>query len=159
MPRSHGRKIDYEWNGSAWGVSQAAGGRTVTGLIVLAIPGTLFRCRGNAVVSIDGPTDGDKLVVAMGIMLVQSDAFAAGVTSVPDPLSDTGSDWIWHQYVPLQAQAANLEHGVVARVEIDSKAMRKFKPNQTLIMTWTGSSLAGTPAFDVTGGVRALIGT
>ena len=159
MPRSRGRKTDYEWSGATWGVSQSAGGSTITGIAVFVTSGTIFRIRGNGVASIDGETDGDKMVLGLGLMVISNEAFAAGVASAPSPIGDPNAAWLWHQYVPLQSQAANNEHQAVGRFEIDSKAMRKFKPNSTLALMWTGGTLLGSPAFDVTGGIRVLIGS
>ncbi len=123
---------------------------------------TLMCIRGNAVVSIDGPVDGDKVVVGIGSIVVTDDAAAAGVASVPHPVTDGDAPWQWVHYYCLQAQAgtgvgASLNAmSVVERFEWDSKAMRKLRINESLVFVAEAVSQAGTPGVDITSFVRAL---
>ncbi len=77
---------------------------------------------------------------AAGIALVNSDAFAAGTGSIPGPQSDANWDnWMWHSYFDVRTITATIADGVNAqavhqRIEIDSKAMRKWDPAETLVL-------------------------
>jgi len=81
---------------------------------------------------------------AAGIALVNSDAFAAGVASVPGPLTDSHWDaWMWHSFFDVRAITATIGDGVNAnaiqdRLIIDSKAMRKWDPAETLVLVVEG---------------------
>ena len=108
--------------------------------------------------SIDGPTDGDQAVIAVGLIVVTEEQLATGVGAISDSAADLDAEWLWHGFLLLQAQAANLEHGVVDRLTIDSKAMRRFKQTQSLAFVVSATSLSGTPATDVIIAVRQLFG-
>jgi len=81
---------------------------------------------------------------AVGIGLVKSPAFQAGVASVPTPITeDDDENWLWHQYFHLASSdiitgAASQDQDTVMaltagfRAEIDSKAMRKMDSGDTL---------------------------
>ena len=74
---------------------------------------------------------------AAGIGIVSLDAFAAG--ALPDPVADVGwPGWLWHTFFDVRSITATLADGVNAQVatfetEIDSKAMRKFGQDETLM--------------------------
>jgi len=122
-------------------------------------PSTILRIRGQFVVkgTPDAVTDDD--VVGLGLIVISEAAAVAGGASVPGPINDEGSPWIWHQYVPLVAgQAALLgqDIGSIVRVEIDSKAMRKLGINERLALV--GELTTGSyAAVSVTGGFRILV--
>ncbi len=158
MPRGKrsGRRPDYEWQGLAFSLNSIAEANVFQGVAVVNGAATLMRVRGEILASIDAPTDGDQKVLGFGIMIVTDAQLAAGPTSVPSPLTVMDGDWLWHGFIPLVAQAANLEHTVAGRLTIDSKAMRKLKPNDNVVMIVDGLNIAGTPVADATLGVRAL---
>ena len=64
---------------------------------------------------------------AFGVGLVTSAAAAAGVGSIPTPVTEQGWDgWILHQYFHVHRGAAAFgDNAGVARFILDSKAMRK----------------------------------
>ena len=158
-----GRKTDYVWNGVGFGATLAAGGtlvQDITGLI--GNSGTLYRSRGELVASIDGPTDGDKVEIAMGIMRVTQEQLAVGATSIPSPRTDLDADWLWHGWILLMSQGVGELSGNVTmaqRLTIDSKAMRKFRQGESFAFVLKATNVAGTPAFDILAGIRVLIGT
>ncbi len=160
--RRSGRGPDYDWLSNTFSGSFASGGAAIGGVIGVATQLTLMRMRGAYVVSIDGPADGDKCNVGLGIIVASDEAVAAGVASIPSPVSDAADSWIWHQFVPLQAQAgtgvgASLNAmSVVSCGVIDSKAMRRLRIGDNLVLVMETISLAGAPAVDITGGYRAL---
>jgi len=81
---------------------------------------------------------------AFGIGIVTGPAFAAGVGSVPTPITDIEwNGWMYWKAIPLVSAgvidgsaAADTDaitgHTVQMRVEIDSKAMRKINFEETV---------------------------
>jgi len=90
---------------------------------------------------------------------VSEQAGAAGGVSVPGPISDEDASWLWHRYVVMNAGTAALtgdDIGSMVRGVIDSKAMRKKKVNESLILV--GQLFTGLyAAVEVNGGFRILI--
>ena len=112
-----------------------------TTALTIGIQATVVRLRGVFDVFLTSAASiGDGFIGAVGVCLVNSDAFAAGVGSVPGPLTDSNWDaWFYHRFFSLHALTATLADGVngVAaheRFQIDSKAMRKWDPAETLTM-------------------------
>ena len=97
--------------------------------------------------------------VTAGIIVVTNKALAAGVASLPSPLTDGGSDWLWWDTYGLAWQTGEpIESGAVRRV-IDSKAMRKVGLNQVLVMVIETTSISGTPSVDMSFAGRVLLKT
>ena len=60
------------------------------------------------------------------------------------------AEWIWHGFLLLKAQGTSTDApGLTARLEIDSKAMRRVKANTVCVFAAHGVSITGTPAVDV----------
>ena len=125
---------------------------------------TIVRIRGlvHCYALAPGGTVGDGMLGAMGIALVNSDAFAAGVASVPGPLTDAHWDaWMWHSWFDLRALSTTLADGANAdtchqRVVIDSKAMRKWDPAETLVLVLEHVR-SGTMTMEYNGDSRILL--
>ena len=68
----------------------------------------------------------------MGIILVSTDAFAAGIGSLPGPLSDSGNDWyVWTPFaLAFDDVEAEFDSKWVDVVDFDSRGMRKSKFGQ-----------------------------
>ena len=132
--RSRGRRTDYTWAGGVVGNALASGAQALHTLVTVGSASTLIRSRGEVVCSIDGPTDNDKVAVGFGLYIATPEQIAVGPTAAPGPISDTDAEWIWHGYALLIAQSADLGEQVVARLTIDSKAMRRVKQTQILAM-------------------------
>ena len=157
--RRSGRKTDYTWIGKCASFALASGAAAINSITAVGAPFTVMRIRGQVLGSIDGAVDNDKVCVACGIIVATADAVAAGVASLPSPEADTGAEWIWHGYLLMQAQGTSTDQKALAhRLEVDSKAMRKMKALQELVFVVDSLALAGTPATDVTFGVRVLLG-
>ena len=82
---------------------------------------------------------GDGFDGALGIGIVSTEAFGvASAGGVPGALTDADWDgWIWHSFFHLHQIAATESEGSnavgsVARITIDSKAMRIFEDSETL---------------------------
>jgi len=105
---------------------------------------TLIRTRGELLIFMESAgSAGDGFNGAFGIAKATSAAVLAGVTSIPTPITEEAWDgWLYHRYFNIfsggpiaaatAAQEANQVNSVCAaiRIEIDSKAMRKFDVNE-----------------------------
>jgi len=156
-----GRRTDYNWNGLIAGGTQSAATTAIAEIFVSLLSLTVYRVRGEILCSIDGPVDGDKIMVAAGIIVVTEEQLAAGSGSIANPAdaSDLNDRWLWHGFLPMIAQASGDDRTVAARLTIDSKAMRRMKPAESLIFKVGALSLAGTPAYDWNVGIRCLVGS
>ena len=103
---------------------------------------TIVRIRGNLSILCDSVSAiQDGYHGAVGIGVVTSDAFAVGVTAVPNPLADANWDgWMYHRFFDVHAISATIGEGVnaqalVAQIEVDTKAMRKLPLNETVFMS------------------------
>ena len=114
---------------------------------------TLIRTRGNLSLHLDPTAIGDATQVGVGLGLYTSDAFAAGAASMPGPLTEVDYDWIFHTVLVLGPSFTATEDGTNILhnlwVEVDSKAMRKLKPNQVLGWIVEGAFLAGSGVVDI----------
>ena len=79
---------------------------------------------------------------------------------MPGPLSDADYDWIWHSVFALGPSISNTETetalGSNRPFVVDSKAMRKLKPNQVVAWVMEGELQNGTPTFDANVACRML---
>jgi len=163
MPRgrSGGRRSDYSWQGAnGQNVAISTVNTLGTGSLVFGGSGTVMRIRGNVLVQMDITSAEDAIAVGLGLILATDAAVTAGALSIPSPATNLDAEWIWHQWVPLRAMLTSNEGllgGAVMRVEIDTKAMRKFKANSNLVFMIDGVQESGAGTFDVSYGFRALI--
>ncbi len=99
---------------------------------------------------------------AFGIGLASEAAVAAGIASVPTPITEQGSEnWLYWRAFAVDAVTATIADGVnafgsVFEVEIDSKAMRKF-PEDLSIYACTEVVEAGVSSANVWHDSRLLI--
>ena len=122
---------------------------------------TLIRSRGMFNVHFDPTSTADTVHVGLGLMLITNDAFAIGSTAAPGPISDADYDWIWYHVLQMGPAWTATESGNdlqqnTGYMEIDSKAMRKMKPNQTLCFAAEGLVINGGGTIDVTLTARHL---
>ena len=126
------------------GVTISASGKTLWSASIAGASGaetTIVRIRGSGILLLKTTAaGGDGFAVGLGIGLVENNAFAAGIASLPGPLGDTDWDgWMWHLVCHVQSVTATIADGVnavgsICRYEVDTKAMRKFDGGaQTLI--------------------------
>ncbi len=155
--QSRGRRPDYEWVGNSSTLMLTAnsqGQADMSGPIPRA--STLMRCRGEVLAVIDGPTTNDVAVAACGLIVVTEEQLAVGTTAVPNPDTDFDAEWIWHGFLPMSHIGGGVEKEQVARITLDSKAMRRMKETQSVLFVATNGAVTGTGAIDVTFGVRLL---
>ncbi len=74
---------------------------------------------------------------ALGIGVVNTAAFVAGVASVPTPLTELEwPGWLFHSFFDIRSNTATIADGVnqlSQQMVIDSKAMRKWGNDETLM--------------------------
>ena len=91
---------------------------------------TLVRTRGLVQILLTSvAAAGDGFFGAVGIGIATTSAIAAGVASVPTPLTELSWDgWIWHHFFSVHAgiTAAVESESTTVTIPIDSKAMRKL---------------------------------
>ena len=164
-----GRKIDNKtWSNM---VPAAAVALTTTQGVIGSVTNTegsgldftLMRSRGQLLVTGAPNAAGDAEIVGLGLIVVSAAALAVGGSSVPGPILDQGADWLWHHYVPMNAEGATAEsvsgYGFIGwQVIVDAKAMRRVPPDHAVALI--GELDQGSFAnVQVTGGIRFLLGT
>ena len=102
-------------------------------------PETIVRVRGLLSVMSDQIAASERPFGAFGMAVVSDQAVAAGVASVPTPYQEADSDfWFVHQFFAGAVQFASSVglwggSSVITQYVIESKAMRKVSPDQTVI--------------------------
>jgi len=137
-------------------VAVASAGATILGSFAFEEPVTIIRVRGFAGIKVNSQAASVNLVGAIGMGVVSAEAFGVGITAVPEPWND--GDWggwfMWRSFAGrLEFDDAS---GVVFTdwgLEIDSKAMRRVKTNEVVVIV--AESITG--AFDVSPGMRMLV--
>ena len=160
-----GRTIDFkQWTfipGGSFDFT-AAGTTGGPGSLGFTQPGTILRIRGLVRVAflVTGITADDEANVVFGIALVSTDA-AASSTSLPDPSQEPEYPWLWYGEAIMYSPNQDFSDPMIQlELPIDSKAMRKFKPGQSLIPVAQYVDTQGTPGLRVIySQIRVLIGT
>jgi len=95
-------------------------------------PFTVVRTRGVLLLESDQTAAAERTSVSFGQAVVSDQAVAIGVTAVPTPVTDQGSD-LWYVYESLVHSFVNNAMGPAYNFkEFDSKAMRKVEDGQDL---------------------------
>ncbi len=164
--RSGAKKIDFkQWGAIPGATFNITGDSTVgAGGLSFVEPATILRCRGTLLAQLDETKQvGDDIVLGFGLFILSSDAFASGTGAFPDPLGDMEFPWLYYHRWAMRASVAAGEESLGAscyRLEIDTKAMRKIKPLETLAYALQYAQSVGTPVCDVDiESIRVLIGT
>ena len=100
-------------------------------------PVTIVRVRGQLSVETDQVAGVERPFGAVGFCIVSDEAFAIGVTAMPKPYIDAESDlWVMHEFwaAPMNFGTAVGFAKVDFNLRIDSKGMRKFSEDQTLVL-------------------------
>ena len=132
-------------------VTVAAAGATLIEFVPFSEQTTIVRTRGQISVFPAALTADVEIVGAIGIAVVSDEARIAGVASVPEPFTD--ADWggwlVWrsfsYRFEFADATGVNFPNW---SFEIDSKAMRKISPSESLVViaeSQAGSFLISTP--------------
>ena len=138
-PRSSG--VARDWGvgpGGTTSTQLSASGSALLGSAVTLAGSeiTAMRTRGlfTAFISSTGAGDGDGYFGAVGIGKATAAAHTAGIASLPTPITEADWDgWMWHSF--FHVFIPDLTFGLDSqyqRIEIDSKAMRKFDQSEVL---------------------------
>ena len=113
-------------------------------------PLTILRCRGELLVSMDGPALQDEVAITVGLGVISFDAFVAGAAAVPDPGEEPDFSWLYWKAMTFFAEATQVHDTTRSmRVEIDTKAMRKMKSRESLVWIAQYVDIVGTPPMQV----------
>ncbi len=104
------------------------------GLLALR-PFTVVRTRGFIYCETDQTAAAERQAVNVGMAVVSDQASAIGVTAIPTPTTDSGSD-LWWLYVSLMTSqlAGAIDSQVGIGLEYDSKAMRKVEDGEDVVL-------------------------
>ena len=165
--RSGGRQMKH-WHGSTNSVVNFTA--DATGILATfsapTDPYTILRTLGQVIVVPTGSgtfVAADLATVTCGLGIVSSDALAAGAGSLPDPAVEPEYDWLWWHptFAAFEgsADAPGQEIGMTERINFDTRAMRKVKPRQALVMVAQYQDSNGAPPLTVSASFRVLSGT
>ncbi len=135
-----------------------------TGQNFLADGLTIARIRGEVLLFLGAVTsalDGFQSY-ALGLGIVSTAAFTAGVASVPSPLTEIDWEgWLWHHSGAAIQQKAGAEDitdpSNSVRIAIDTKAMRKVDSDETLIGVVELGTEIGTASLQFSARTRMLV--
>jgi len=115
---------------------------------------TLVRHRGQLSIRPTVVSSTIDIVGAYGEAIVSTEAFAAGVGSMPEPFTD--SDWggwfLWQSF-SFGFVATTADTKISVELEVDSKAMRKIGPNEVLV----GIAESQVGAYSISAPIRTLV--
>jgi len=163
--RGRGRVIDFKsWSAIPSFVLNSASGIQLVAGLSFAAPATILRCRGDVMFALDATKQvGDQAKVAIGLGIVSTDAFTVGGSAVPDPAGEADYPWLyWTERTLVASVAAGEESqgSSVDRFQVDTKAMRKVRPGETLTWITQFVDLVGAPVTDLFfSQTRVLVGT
>ncbi len=168
MARGRGTRLSKSWTGATSGSVVSVGGGTQQVLLSVSVAesagqqNTLLRSRGQILVQATPDAASDAEVMGFGLIVVHSNALAIGTTSLPGPIADIGADWLWYDFVPFDAVvdtagSAN-DRGIIHRLEIDSKAMRRV-PNDHSVVLMAEASITAFASVSAIAGCRFLFGS
>ena len=120
---------------------------------------TILRTRGTFCISQSAPETSDRVLIgAIGMCLVSDNAVAAGVASLPGPITDADDDlWmVWQSFCMTWVNVGTPATLVVPFPQhvIDSKAKRILTQGRQMALVVENASAAN--AFDIVFNVRSL---
>ncbi len=122
-------------------------------------PFTVVRTRIMLQIASDQLVANETAIGGFGLCVVSSQSVAIGVTAVPTPITDMGSDlWFAHQLVMADfffITAAGFDAQGGKTFEIDSKAMRKVNDDQEIVLVGEAAGTSLGFNLDIAG--RLLI--
>jgi len=124
-------------------------------MLATVAPATIIRTRGIVSVTSDQAAAVEEQLGGIGLTFVSELARAAGVASIPGPVSDFGWEgWFVHQFFAQKQQlGANANMSQV--YEIDSRAMRKFDDDSGLALV--AENIDTTEGLDIAVFLRILV--
>jgi len=119
---------------------------TSLGAAALAVrPFTVIRTRGELLIRSDQTANTEDQGAAYGRAVVSDQAVAIGVTAIPTPVTDSGSD-LWYVYQVLLnstilSSAVGFDGSPGKQYTVDSRAMRKVEDGQDIVSVLEGSGI------------------
>ena len=155
-----GRPNDYDWELSrGTSLAQAAGTIITFEAFLSDTVETLMRMRGDVTVSLDasGSGAGDVMVGAWGLIRSASGSSDVGVS----PLTEGGAAWLAYGVVTLLRDVLVAGDGLIQtlagkRWDVDSKAMRKLRENESVYMIYETVDVLGAPVSNFSFALRGL---
>ena len=103
----------------------------------------------------------DLVKIGLGLALISTDVFTA--SALPDPSGEPEFPWMYWQEFHLGAESTTVRESEGLqrhRLQLDTKAMRKVKPGQTLTLVTQYVGITGTPGVNqYQSQLRVLLGT
>ena len=137
MARDRGRRTDYQWSN----FGDRENGQDIATVASFGTTGlasdrahTCVRIRGRVGVILDAGAVNESAMILCGLVRVTTDAFASGAAPEIFANGDDEASWVWQGalWVNSGDEAAIVPDALSDSIEVDSKAMRKFKTNDTL---------------------------
>jgi len=159
---------------TAWGLGPGSSAVTQVSATTAVIMGlgaqstvegaTVVRIRGEFFAALQSVTAvGDGFIGAFGIGIAQVAAFDAGVGSVPTPVAEAADEnWLYHRFFSCMSTSSAGEtwaNGIsnALRVEVDSKAMRRFDVDRVLYASLEVAEIGTAAVMDMTFDSRVLV--
>ena len=136
-----------------------ASGTSILGTGAIATePITVVRTRGFISFQLTASAAAlDGYNIAYGVGVVTADAFAIGVTAVPNPFDDIEwAGWLVHGMTALHSVTATVDENDMLLIEFDSKAQRKVGVNEVVFLAIQVGE-TGTAVMSARGASRMLI--
>lgn len=165
MARSRGvKKIDnLRWSGfsSAFnGLSAGTGG--ITAATAGNAPETIMRTRGELTVYTDATqAPGGKVLISAGLIVMPE---GTGTVVTSSPFSDSNAPWFWFEqvviaYEEMVTDVIDVPVMTAARIVMDSKAMRRVRPDREIQLVVENTTLLGAMSVNLHLTGRFLFGT
>ena len=122
---------------------------------------TVLRTRGFVFGELNAGGVNERVTVAVGLAIVSARSAAVGITAIPRPATEGSYPWLWHGWLEVSSarEAAIVNNFLHNRIEIDSKAMRKVKEDEVMLLAFeVCESTDQTGDMTVGGGLRVLTG-
>ena len=164
MARSrHPKKMDnLVWDGFGLAsTARSAGTTSITFRAADTLPTTLLRIRGAIACYADATqAPGGLVTIGTGVIKVPE---GSGATTQYDPLTDETAPWIWYShfaigYEEMVTDVIDVPGMTSYREVVDSKAMRRLRPDEELQWTITNSTLSGAMSVNMSFTGRFLVG-
>jgi len=144
----HGRRLT-EWTATVPEVAFVAlppATAVLDSVFTAGDPETIIRVRGLLSIQSDQIVISEQPFGAVGLAVVTDQAVAIGVTAIPTPYADGESDkWLLHEYWAASMEVATAVSiaNISQRFVLDSKAMRKVSPDETVVLVIENGSAGG----------------
>ena len=162
-PLGRGQRRQTLWlTGTTTRTSLAGGGSAlVTSLNAAGLalrPFTIVRTRGYFTIASDQQLATEFYEGAVGSTVVTDQAVAAGVASVPTPISEDASDWFVYDRIADEFVFGDATGFILGSIlaRLDSRAMRKVDLGEDLITVIEASTL-NTSGITITQYMRFLV--